>query len=1090
MLPALERAGASSRLLRCGAALALILASLIAGPVAAGAQAGRPGARSAVASSPGGARALGPVSSARPIRLARGGSRPAALHTINTPPRASSRPTAPLAAMPQTSSPPGPQALQSFAGTSLNSQVAAFGSDQGVAPPDPSVAVGGSWVVEVTNESIFVKQRSGSAYPDQPGATCPPPGPGSPSYVPVSLGGCNEIDLNNFINSNGWTLSDPRILYDPAPGQFYLSFFIVTTPSPQNACLTGYQPGQTCSIVFVLHTLNGDPRQEWAGYYFDSYYSDDITDQPTIGYSDDKVGVAWDEYDASSTSWLGDEYLVMSKSVFLAGTSDPIIDPPSTQLAAPNTSYFSIFPVSNPAGGSTLYFVANNASSDLPSSGLPGPSLFILGVTGTSPSTIDQTYSFPPIAPSSSPPAATQEGSSETIDTDDDRINEGVWSNGVLWTGFNEACSGAATACIRYDEVSLSTSGSPPSTSSSVLHDLNFGIASSFVYYPSFGIDSSGDLLSTFTESSSTAYPSVMAVGIPVGQSQLSSPVPVVSGTGPFYDSSTTDGICSLPNGNGTSTACRFGDFATGAMDPDHPADMWFANEVQLDASSHTDWGTQLGRITYGLPSITSFSPSSGPTTGGVTVTVSGSDFGAGTALTFGGTATGIAALTPDSFTFVPPGSAGTPHAAGPVSGTVSDAAGGPSNAVSYTYLPPSRYHPLTPYRVCDTRTGVGYTDQCNASGPAPLGPGGEITVQVGGYTPPTFSGTIVPATATAAVLNLTSVNGSALTYLSVFPAGAAVPNAASVNANAHQNIGNLVTVPLGTGGAIQVYNSQGTVDVVIDVQGYYDAASGGADGLYHPLADPLRVCDSRLSTTACTAGPLTANSYQAVPVWGGSGGIPTSGIAEAAVLNLTGVSGSALTYLTVYPTTSSHICGPPPSTSSLNLDANVNQANRVVVPIDSTDGEVCVYNNQGTINFILDVNGWYGDGSDTGGAAFYPISPTRICDTRPSYGTECAGTTLGPQGTDVVPIQGVGPLPASGLKGLVANVTAVYGTAATFLTVWPDGTARTTSDINANPSSSIGNLDIVAIPADGSIDVYNSVGSIDVTVDALGWYA
>jgi hypothetical protein len=278
-------------------------------------------------------------------------------------------------------------------------------------------------------------------------------------------------------------------------------------------------------------------------------------------------------------------------------------------------------------------------------------------------------------------------------------------------------------------------------------------------------------------------------------------------------------------------------------------------------------------------------------------------------------------------------------------------------------------------------------------------------------------------------------------------------------------------------------------VDVVIDVQGYYDAASGGADGLYHPLADPLRVCDSRLSTTACTAGPLTANSYQAVPVWGGSGGIPTSGIAEAAVLNLTGVSGSALTYLTVYPTTSSHICGPPPSTSSLNLDANVNQANRVVVPIDSTDGEVCVYNNQGTINFILDVNGWYGDGSDTGGAAFYPISPTRICDTRSGTSTPCSGHTLAANATDVVQAAGVDGLPSSGLSGLAANVTAVWGSAATYITVWPDGATRTTSDINANPSTAIENLDVVGVPPDGEIDIYNSLGTINVTVDAVGWF-
>jgi hypothetical protein len=747
-------------------------------------------------------------------------------------------------------------------------------------------------------------------------------------------------------------------------------------------------------------------------------------------------------------------------------------------------------PVTDLSSGTALYFISNNATTDLPHDGTT-PDVVIAEFSGNTTATISESDHAADIIASLAPPAAPQSGTAAyTIDTDDDRIDIGVWSGGAIWTAFDELCAEGSVnvACIRYVEIDTA--------SMTVTQDINFGIPGAYVYYPSLGVDPAGDFLSTFTTSSTTTDPTVMAVGMPAGQSSLSNPVTVVAGSGPYDDSDATDGVCSVSNDPVThTTACRYGDYAGGAMDPLHPDDLWFANEVQLSTTA-TDWGTEIGRLTYGAPTISGFTPSAGPTTGGVTVTVSGSDFAAGATFSFGGAATTISGLTPDSFTFVPPGSSGSPHATGSVSGAVTDSRG-TSNSVSYTYLPPSRYEPMTPYRICDTRSAasLGYTDQCNASGPAPLGQGGVMTVQVEGYAPPGYGGPTVPGTATAVVLNVTAVTPTVGTYLSVYPDGTAVPNASSLNTNAGQTIANLVTIPMETDGSVDVYNSLGVVDVVVDVQGYYAAASGGSSGLYHPLSPPVRICDSRAGQgTACNDGvsddPLGLTNVRQVTVWGGTGGIPTNGTAEAAVLNLTGVSGTAGTYLTVYPTDAAHTCSAPPGTSSLNLSAQTNQANRVVVPVDATNGAVCVYNSLGSINFILDVNGWYGNGTDTGGAAFYPISPTRICDTRSGSSTECAGQTLGQGGIDLVAVEGSGPLPSSGIVGLVANVTAVSGTAGTFVTVWPAGTTRTTSDINANAGVNIANLDVVAIPGDGDVDVYNSLGTINVVIDALGWFA
>ena len=109
---------------------------------------------------------------------------------------------------------------------------------------------------------------------------------------------------------------------------------------------------------------------------------------------------------------------------------------------------------------------------------------------------------------------------------------------------------------------------------------------------------------------------------------------------------------------------------------------------------------------------------------------------------------------------------------------------------------------------------------------------------------------------------------------------------------------------------------------------------------------------------------------------------VPSDGTASAVVLNLTGTQGTSSTNLTVYPASCSS-CGAPPHTSTLNITANSALGNRVIVPVDAS-GNICVYNAQGSIDFVMDVNGWFGNGGEaTAGALFYPVAPVRICDTR-----------------------------------------------------------------------------------------------------------
>ncbi|MEU5258208.1 S1 family peptidase [Amycolatopsis sp. NPDC021455] len=116
-----------------------------------------------------------------------------------------------------------------------------------------------------------------------------------------------------------------------------------------------------------------------------------------------------------------------------------------------------------------------------------------------------------------------------------------------------------------------------------------------------------------------------------------------------------------------------------------------------------------------------------------------------------------------------------------------------------------SRYAALsTPARLLDTRAGT----------PTPLGPGGIRTVPVTG----------LPAGATAAAVNFTGVQPSASTFLAAWshdlPYSGSVPS--TVNIMQGENTSNAATVRLGSGARFDVRNADGSLDLVVDLQGYY----------------------------------------------------------------------------------------------------------------------------------------------------------------------------------------------------------------------------------------------------------------------------
>lgn len=365
-------------------------------------------------------------------------------------------------------------------------------------------------------------------------------------------------------------------------------------------------------------------------------------------------------------------------------------------------------------------------------------------------------------------------------------------------------------------------------------------------------------------------------------------------------------------------------------------------------------------------------------------------------------------------------------------------------------------YFPLVPQRILDTVT----TNK-------PLGASSYLNLPVANTAQ-------VPSDATAVVINVTVTNPTAASYLTVYPAGASRPLASNLNWSSDETIANLVTVGVGSNYEISLYNANGKVDVIVDLQGYYAPRDMGG-GYYVPLT-PTRISDTRPSSGYPNAGEtLGAGSTLNIQV-AGVGGVPTMG-AMAAVLNVTVTNGSAASYLTAYPAGATE-----PGTSTLNWGVNETIANRVLVPLGG-NGQITVYNHAGTVNVITDVSGYFTKATTASGAAtFYPMGPQRMLDTRGVGGTLGGNEYRGEQ------LGGVGEVPSTA-QAVLFNLTVTDTTAGSFLQTSPTVTAPTTSDLNWSPGTTIANLDWETLGSNGEMVIYNLSGYANVIVDVFGYF-
>jgi len=401
------------------------------------------------------------------------------------------------------------------------------------------------------------------------------------------------------------------------------------------------------------------------------------------------------------------------------------------------------------------------------------------------------------------------------------------------------------------------------------------------------------------------------------------------------------------------------------------------------------------------------------------------------------------------------------------------------SPPVTVEPVTPDSYNAVAPARIFDTRApnNGGRTVDGREAGQGKVGAKAVAVVSVAGRAG-------IPLTGAGAVaLNVTVVNPTVAGYITVYPSGSNRPgNVSNLNFLPGATVPNMVIAKLGSNGSVSIFNANGSVDVLVDVVGWFPSAGG-----YEPLT-PARIVETRAGNGFTTTdgrlqggGAIGTRATLSIPVLG-RGGVPGSGV-SAVALNVTAVNASAESCLTVFPGRTI-----APNASNLNFNAGQTIANSVIAAV-GTDGTVSILNNNGLTDVVVDVVGWFGSTSQ-----LTSLNPARLVDSRSLPTIDGLQQNIGPirtQGTLRVAVAGRGGVPASGVRAVALNITVVSPTAAGYLTAFPSGGAIPgASNLNFVSGQTVPNMVIAQLGSDGKVSLLNSNGLTPVVVDIVGWFS
>lgn len=260
------------------------------------------------------------------------------------------------------------------------------------------------------------------------------------------------------------------------------------------------------------------------------------------------------------------------------------------------------------------------------------------------------------------------------------------------------------------------------------------------------------------------------------------------------------------------------------------------------------------------------------------------------------------------------------------------------------------------------------------------------------------------------------------------------------------------------------------------------------ATGLRFNPITPCRVLDTRGNGFAGLFGQpsLVAGTIRTLPIT--NAGCPVSSLARAYALNVTlvPIAGGPVTAVTLWPS------GYPRPTVNTVVEPRGRIVATNALIASGPTGAIDVYSTNAT-DLVIDVGGYFTEGPS--GLEYYPITPCRIVETRPSEAPADIGTLFGPPvmtagSTRSFPLpQGRCGLPATALAYHV-NFTVVPSGPLGYITAYPSGQPRPfTSILNSIDGRVLANGAIVAAGTNSGIDVF-ATNETHLIVDVAGYFA
>ncbi len=441
--------------------------------------------------------------------------------------------------------------LENFNGTSsLDSEKTNFGAE--FEPPDQGLCVGNGFVVEPVNSAYNIYRTNGTKI-------------------------AGPFNVNRLFNDGFKQFtSDPRCFYDKTTNTWFAVILFIGSNNKFSRLDLSVNP-------------SGDPTTHWTTYRINTTDADGpgcpcFGDQPLLGIDQNNIYLSTNEFSILGPQFNGAQLYVISKSQLVAlaksvnfvhfgnlsiGGAIAASVQPAISFGKPAAEYFMNSLDPNATSDNRIGVWAMTDRDAVSKGDIPTLSSVVI---------TSERYGVPP--------PAQQKGSSNTLDSGDDRMQQVQYIDGNLWGELTTEVSilndKVERAGAAWFEVNPNLNGNVIG-GATIVKQGYVALKGNYLIYPAVQAAPDGSAAMIMTLTGKNFYPSAVYAVLQAGQRSFGPFHIAASGTGPYVYK---------PNPS------RWGDYSWAILDPSGNS-FWLATEYVPPKSSQTtdgkqNWGTRV----------------------------------------------------------------------------------------------------------------------------------------------------------------------------------------------------------------------------------------------------------------------------------------------------------------------------------------------------------------------------------------------------------------------------------------------------------------------------------------------------------------